>query len=75
MSHWAIGRVLVVMSTILFLLCTIHVGASLQQLLEAFVYTPADIPDYSTIYWLNFTLTPRVIKDTLYATVVSNTSC
>ena len=62
------------MSTILFLLCTIHVGASLQQLLEAFVYAPADIPDYSTTYWLNFALTPRILKDAVYDTLVRNTS-
>ena len=62
------------MSTILFLLCTIHVGASLQQLLEAFVYAPADIPDYSTTYWLNFTLTPLILKGAVYDTLVRNTS-
>ena len=62
------------MSAILFLLCTVHVGASLQQLLEAFVYAPADIPDYSTTYWLNFTLTPRILKNTVYDTLVRNIS-
>ena len=62
------------MSAILFLLCTVHVGASLQQLLEAFVYAPADIPDYSTTYWLDFTLPPRILKDTVYVTLVRNTS-
>ncbi|KAI9457173.1 hypothetical protein HD554DRAFT_2143355, partial [Boletus coccyginus] len=58
------------MSTILFLLCTAHVGASLQQLLDAFVYAPADIPDYSTIYWLDYTTTLRVLKDNLFITLV-----
>ena len=62
------------MSTILFFLCTIRVGASLQQLLEAFVYAPTDIPDYSTTYWFNFALPPRILKDTVYVTLVRNTS-
>ena len=61
------------MCTILFLLCTIHVGASLQQLLDAFVYAPADVPDYSTTYWLDYTTTLCVLKNNLYATVVRNT--
>ena len=64
------GRVLIVMASILFLLCTVHVGASLQQLLDAFIYAPADVPDYSTTYWLNFDSTPRVLKDNLYVTLV-----
>ena len=60
------------MCTLLFLLCTVHVGASLRQLLEAFVYAPADVPDYSTIYWLDNGTTPRVLKNNLYATLVRN---
>lgn len=60
------------MSTILFLLCTCYVGASLQQLLDAFVYAPAGIPDYSTTYWLDLALTPRIIKNMLYSTLVRN---
>jgi hypothetical protein len=60
------------MCTILFLLCTVHVGASLQQLLDAFVYAPADVPDYSTTYWLDYTTTPRVLKNYLYGTLVRN---
>ncbi|KAN0073829.1 hypothetical protein V8E55_012083 [Tylopilus felleus] len=62
--------VLIVMASILFLLCTVHVGASLQQLLDAFIYAPADVPDYSTTYWLNFDSTPRVLKDNLYVTLI-----
>ena len=61
------------MCTILFLLCTAHVGASLQQLLDAFVYAPADVPNYSTTYWLDYTTTLSVLKGNLYDTVVSNT--
>ena len=60
------------MCTLLFLLCTAHVGASLRQLLDAFVDVPADVPHYSTIYWLNFTATPRVLKDNVYCTMVCN---
>ncbi|KAI9573451.1 hypothetical protein HD554DRAFT_2167056 [Boletus coccyginus] len=62
--------VLVMMSTILTLLATVHVAASLQQLLDAFVYAPADVPDYSTTYWLDYSVTPMVIKDYLYDTLV-----
>ncbi|KAN0088908.1 hypothetical protein V8E55_005965 [Tylopilus felleus] len=62
--------VLLVMSTILFLLCTAHVGISLRQLLDAFIYEPAVVPDYSTTYWLNLTITPRVLKDAVYDTLV-----
>ncbi|KAF8550974.1 hypothetical protein OG21DRAFT_337711 [Imleria badia] len=61
---------LVVMSTILFLLCSTHVGASLQQLLDAFIYAPPDVPNYSTVYWLNFNATPCVLKNILYGTLV-----
>lgn len=52
------------MSTILFLLCTVHVGASLQ-LLDAFIYAPADVPDYPTTYLLDSATTPRVLKNTV----------
>jgi hypothetical protein len=62
--------ILIIMSTILFLLCTAHVGASLRQLLEAFVYVPADIPNYSTTYWLDYAATPCLLKDILYSTLV-----
>ena len=62
------------MCTILFLLCTIHVGASLHQLLDAFVYAPADVPDYSTTYWLDYTTTLHVLKANLYDSVVRD-SC
>ncbi|KAI9573368.1 hypothetical protein HD554DRAFT_862412 [Boletus coccyginus] len=65
--------VLVVMSTILILLATVHVGASLQQLLDAFVDVPADIPDYSTIYWIygsKLGTTLRVLKCNIYDALV-----
>ena len=60
------------MSTILFLLCTVYIGASLRQLLEAFVYAPVDVPDYSTTYWLDHTTTLRMLKNSLYGTLVRN---
>ena len=66
---------LLVMCTILFLFCTVHVGVSLRQLLEAFVYAPADVPNYSTTYWLDYTGTLRVLKNNLYATLVRNSCC
>ena len=65
---------LIVTSTILFVLATIHVGASLQQLLDAFVYAPPDVPDYSMIYWLDFDTTPGALKNNLYDTLVCDAS-
>ncbi|KAI9573380.1 hypothetical protein HD554DRAFT_863024 [Boletus coccyginus] len=62
--------VLIVTSTILIILATIHVGASLQQLLDAFVYTPRDVPDYSVTCWLDFDTTPGALKNNLYDTLV-----
>ncbi|KAI9573367.1 hypothetical protein HD554DRAFT_2310610 [Boletus coccyginus] len=63
--------VLVATSTTLVLLATIYVGASLQQLLEAFVYVPAGVPDYSTIYWLyGDTAVLVVLKNITYETLV-----
>ncbi|KAN0088941.1 hypothetical protein V8E55_005998 [Tylopilus felleus] len=64
--HW----VLIAVSTILFLLGTIHVGASLRQLLDAFVYTPANVSNYSTTYWLDYNTTLRTLKDNVYATLI-----
>jgi len=62
------------MSTIHIFLASAHVGASLQQLLDAFVYAPADVPDYSTTYWLeNTTGTLAVLKSYLCDTMVRNT--
>ncbi|KAI9573415.1 hypothetical protein HD554DRAFT_868543 [Boletus coccyginus] len=55
--------VLVVTSTTLILVATVHVGASLQQLLDAFVYAPADVPDYSTTYWAIDDAAPNVVKN------------
>ena len=60
------------MCTINFLLSTVHVGASLQQLLDAFVYAPTDVPDYSTTYWLNLSVPPRPLKDVVFVTLVCN---
>ncbi|KAG6374625.1 hypothetical protein JVT61DRAFT_3988 [Boletus reticuloceps] len=61
---------LMVMTTILFLLSTVHIGASLRQLLEAFIYAPVDVPDYTTLYWYDFAATPRLLKDIVYVTLV-----
>ena len=61
------------MSTLLILLATVHVGASLQQLLNAFVYVPADVPDYSTIYWFDDDATLSVLKLNVYETLVCTT--
>ena len=63
-------RVLVVVSTLTFLLCTVHVGASLHQLLEAFVYAPTNVPDYATMYWLDCSAPLRALKDILYGSLI-----
>lgn len=63
-------RVLVLTSTILFCLCSVHVAASLRQLLEAFVYVSEDTSDYSDLYWLDSTTPLSVLKDVLYDTLV-----
>ena len=60
------------MSTIQILLAIAYVGASLQQLLDAFVYAPADVPDYSTTYWSDYSATPVMLKNNLYNALVRN---
>jgi len=61
-----------VTSTTLFLVATVHIGASLQQLLEAFVYAPADVPDYSKLYWFFDDATPNIVKNFTFLTLVCN---
>ena len=68
-------RVLVVASTIIFVLCTVYVGASLQQLLEAFVYAPTNVPDYATMYWLDYSTPLHVLKIILYISQVVSILC
>lgn len=64
-------RMLGVTSTLLFTLCTVHVSASLRQLLEAFVLIPSDAsPLYSTLYFTDETKTVAVLKTVLYDTTV-----
>ncbi|KAI9573381.1 hypothetical protein HD554DRAFT_863158 [Boletus coccyginus] len=63
--------VLVVTSTMLIVLATVHVGVSLQQLLKAFIYAPPDIPDYSTTYWVSGNeSTLSLLKYNTYETLV-----
>lgn len=63
-------RVLVLTSTVLFVLCTIYVAASLRQLLEAFIYAPPGVEDYATLYFADYTLPMRTLKDVLYVSLV-----
>ena len=70
-----IQRVLVVVSTIIFLLSIVHVGVSLQQLLEAFVYAPTNAPDYATIYWGDCSTPLHVLKDILRVSQVVSILC
>ena len=68
-------RVLVVVSTIIFLLSTVHVGASLLQLIEAFVYGPTNVPEYATMYWLDYSTPLHVLKDVLRVSQVVSILC
>ncbi|KIJ64872.1 hypothetical protein HYDPIDRAFT_28226 [Hydnomerulius pinastri MD-312] len=63
-------EMLSITSTVLFLMCTIHVAASLRQMLEAFIYAPSDVPNYSTLYWLSQTAPMAVLKAVLYDNLV-----
>jgi len=64
-SRW----VLVLTSTVLFVLCTIYVAASLRQLLEAFIYVPSGVADYATLYFVEYTLPMRTLKDVVYVSL------
>lgn len=57
-------------STVLFILCTVYVAASLRQLLEAFIYVPAGVSDYATLYFIDYTLPMRTLKDVVYVSLV-----
>lgn len=63
-------RVLILTSTVLFVLSTIYVAASLRQLLEAFIYVPPGVDDYATLYFVNYTLPMRTLKDVVYVSLV-----
>ncbi|KAH0831326.1 hypothetical protein J3R83DRAFT_13974 [Lanmaoa asiatica] len=66
-SRW----VLVLTSTVLFVLSTIYVAASLRQLLEAFIYVPPGVPNYATLYFVEYTLPMRTLKDVLYVSLLT----
>ncbi|EED79820.1 predicted protein [Postia placenta Mad-698-R] len=67
--HISVYRLLGAMSILLFTLVTVHIGASLQQLLEAFIYIPANAPaDYTTLYWLDFQNPMLILKSILWIT-------
>lgn len=60
---WMLG----VTSIVLFAFVTIHVAASLRQLLEAFIYIPASPPgDNSYLYWNDAAAPIAVLKYVLY---------
>jgi hypothetical protein len=63
-------RTLVLTSTVLFVLGTLYIAASLRQLLEAFIYVPAGVEDYATLYFLEYTLPMRTLKDVTYVCLV-----
>ncbi|KAJ6594257.1 hypothetical protein B0H19DRAFT_1094724 [Mycena capillaripes] len=58
---------LVSTSTVLFIVVTMHIGASLRQLLEAFIRVPKlSIPGGSILYWINLSLPPNRVKASCY---------
>jgi len=65
-SQWT----LVLTSTVLFVLGTVYIAASLRQLLEAFIYVPAGVEDYATLYFLEYTLPMRTLKDVTYVCLI-----
>ncbi|EMD35349.1 hypothetical protein CERSUDRAFT_116146 [Gelatoporia subvermispora B] len=66
-SRWMLGTT----SIVLFIFSTVHVGASLQQLLEGFIYVPQPPPPlYATLYFLDQSRWPSFLKTLLYDTTV-----
>ncbi|KAL5536501.1 hypothetical protein ACEPAF_323 [Sanghuangporus sanghuang] len=58
---------LVATSSLLFILASIHIGASVRQLLECFVDGPrSNIPGASILYWLDFVSTVERLKGYVY---------
>ncbi|KAJ6462317.1 hypothetical protein DFH09DRAFT_1347758 [Mycena vulgaris] len=54
-------------STVLFIVVTMHIGASLRQLIEAFIQIPKlGIPGGSIFYWINLSLPPNTVKEQCY---------
>ena len=66
------ARALVITSTILFVLATIYIAASFQQLIEAFIEAPkTGIPSASLLYWLSYTTMLQRMKGYTYVFIVS----
>lgn len=66
-TQWMLG----ITSTVLFVFATIHVSASLRQLLEAFVDVPEDAPPlYSSLYFVNEAAPMAILKHVIYDTTV-----
>ncbi|KAJ7680666.1 hypothetical protein DFH06DRAFT_1120287 [Mycena polygramma] len=58
---------LVSTSTVLFIIVSMHIGASLRQLIEAFINLPKlNIPEASILYWINLSAPPNRIKAMCY---------
>ena len=66
----SITRILLLTSTVLMILSSISIGASLSQELTAFIDGPkANIP--ATLTFLNNALPAQIVKASVYVTIVS----
>lgn len=65
----AVGRVLVIMATLQFLISTGHNAACLVQLIRGFI-TNGDIPNGPFLYFLNMASIEHVTQETFYITNV-----
>ncbi|KAJ7169081.1 hypothetical protein C8R43DRAFT_824068, partial [Mycena crocata] len=60
-------RFLISTSTALFIVVTMHIGASLRQLIDAFIQVPKlGLPEATTLYWINLSLAPNRVKAFCY---------
>ncbi|KAF9220927.1 hypothetical protein BS17DRAFT_291450 [Gyrodon lividus] len=66
-SKWMLAST----STLLFVLCTIHIAASLRQLLDVFIDAPEGVSsDWSILYWLSQSTPMGILKAFMYDTLV-----
>jgi len=66
-NRWMLGTT----SIVLYILATIHISATLRQLLEAFILVPQPPqPLYATLYYSNETNPMALLKNVIYTTAV-----
>ncbi|OCH85715.1 hypothetical protein OBBRIDRAFT_797896 [Obba rivulosa] len=66
-NRWMLGTT----SIVLYILATVHISATLRQLLEAFILVPQPPqPLFATLYFSNETSPLALLKNVIYTTVV-----